>query len=177
MTTSIYVWGNHHCSNDSGFRDIFHEIISLHSQYYDIQFRSEKILNQLAINKLISNLRPWPSVLIIMFGDTNLFQNNHETLLSITSHFRNIYDHFKSYPNYKLITCGTIPPRHPTPYQLVRIKSLDCHLASLQETHGGKYVSMIDVFGPCDYESSNTLYFRGNIKLAKILAQTLLTLQ
>ena len=174
MTTSLYVWGNHHCSNKKGFRDIFHQFIVRHTSLPYPAYHCDKLLNLDVINKLSSNLRSWPAVLIIIFGDSNLSSN--ESILQILEYFNKIYQLFSTFPNYRIITCGVIPPRNPTFLQQTRIKSLNCHLQKLQQSYGGEFMSVAEILSYDDYSDSKTLSYQGNIKLARKLTQTLYNL-
>ena len=176
LQTSLYIWGNHHISNKKGFQDLLHHFIAKHTiTLYSPDFHIDPVLDLEAIEKLELNVRPWPSILVIIFGDVNLLKP--ESLPSILKHFEKIYKSFSFKPNYKLVTCGIIPPRIiPAQFGLC-LDQFNYNLRKLQQSKGGTYISLVDQFDFDDYENFSTLNYRGNLKLAKLITSTLATIE
>ena len=176
LKTSLYVWGNHHISDKNGFQDILHQLVNKHTDtLYPPNFHTDPVLNTNAIEKLKLNLRPWPSVLVIIFGDSNLM--NLGSLVSILKYYQTIYSKFSYEPNYKSVTCGVIPPRIVSTQRDLCIKQFNFNLRKMQQAYGGSFISLADQFKFEDYADHHSLNYHGNLKLAKLITETLAVLE
>ena len=173
--TSVYVWGNHLCSNKNGFQDTLHQLIRRHTKLYNPAYHYEPKIDKDAIDRLKENLRPWPAILVIVLDSTNLKKD--ESILQFLEHFQNIHRTLVNYPNYQVVTCGIIPPQAPTSLQQVRLKSLDCHLQQLLELHEGTYIPLFNYFDYADYVTNYELNYRGSVKLAGAIVRVLRRLE
>jgi hypothetical protein len=175
--TSLYVWGNHHISDRNGFQDIFRQTaISQTTEFSPPDFNIDLTITSAAIARLELNLKPSPSVLILVFGDANLL--NLGSLVSFLKSFDKVYKALSFNPNYRVITCGVIPPRIvPEHRNLVNLKPFDHHLRKIQQSYGGIFVPLLNQFEYEDYETADRLNYRGNLKLAKIITDVLISLE
>jgi hypothetical protein len=173
---SLYVWGNHHISDKNDFQAILHHsVLKNTTQFYSPDFHIDPSLTRDAIEELKLNLRPWPSILVIVFSDTNLL--NLDSLISFLNNYQKIYSSFSYQPNYKLITCGMIPSRITSEHKDLLIKQFDFNLKKLQQAYDGIFISLLDKFEPEDYDTNDTLNHHGNLKFAKILTDALVVLE
>ena len=171
--TSLYVWGNQHCSDKNGFRDAFCQLVARHTLFPCPSYHVDHLLNDDVIDKLSLNLTHNQAVLVVVFGDSNLA--NAESILQILGHFQSIFQLFQHHRNFQIIVCGPIPPRTPTPFQLTKITSLNCHLQQLAESFDRiEFIPLNDCFGNDDYADYTYLNFQGSVKFAKILVRALI---
>lgn len=167
----LYVWGNHHCSNQTGFRDKLHKLVSQHTDFNFLAFHTDFRLNLQEIERIPLSWQNWPATLILIFGDTNL--TSQDSVESTIEVFSRLYEVLKALTNYTVITCGPILPWDPEPLLVSKFKALESELIRLNRAHPERYISLLHTFKPSDYIFDNHLSKQGSTLLARTILRAL----
>jgi len=168
----LYVWGNHHCSNVTGFREKLHRLVTQHTEFDWIAFYHDTKLSLQEIEK--TSLLQWKdstSTLVLIFGDTNL--DNEQSAEEAIEIFTKLYEVLESQPSRIVITCGPIPPWDPSNILRSKFESLDKELTKLNQRHPERYISLLDTFKPSDYAFVHHLSRKGSSSLAQTILRAI----
>ena len=167
----LYVWGNHHCSNQTGFRDKLHRLVLQHTDFNSLAFRTDVQLSLQAVKHIPIFWQDWPATLILIFGDTRV--NHEDSLEQAIEVYTQFYETLKNLPSYTVITCGPMLPWDPTPPLHNKLKALDSALTQLNQAHPERYVSLLYRFKPSDFTFDEQLSKKGSTLLARLILRAL----
>jgi len=169
--STLYVWGNHHCSNITGFRDKLYQLVAQHTEFNWVAFHDDVRLSLQDVENIPLLWKDSHSTLILIFGDSNL-DNEHPVEQTIEI-FTRLHEVLSTLPNFTVLTCGPIPPWDPNPQLFDKFKTLDSELLRLNHKHPERYLSFLHTFRPSDYMFENHLSKQGSTLFARTILRAL----
>ncbi len=165
--SALYVWGNHHSSNQTGFRNKLHQLVLQHTNFNSLAFQ----LSLQAVKSIPIFWQDWPATLILILGDTKL--NSENSLEQAIDVYTQLYKTLKNLPSYTVITCGPMLPWDPSPLLRDKLEALDSALTQLNQAHPERYVSLLHTFKPSDFKFDEQLSKKGSTLLARSILRAL----
>jgi hypothetical protein len=169
----LYVWGNYHCSNISGFQDIFNELIEQCTIFPRPLFHQIDTLDKTSIAELSFNLTPDPAVLIVIAGDESL--KNYELICDLKDNFNTLLNSLTRFSNIKIVTCGLIPEKQASIHSQYQSKSANHQIGLIHAQYNQMFIQTDGFFNSLDFRSRECLNQKGSRKLARLIVTYLST--
>ena len=168
---NILVWGNHHCSNESGFQDTFDKLLELHTVFPRPMFHQIDMFSDQSITGLKENLDNGPIILVVIVGDECLV--DEQPTYELIKRFESFFASLSQFPRLSLITCGLIPVKQASIYNQHKFGSANYKLRTLHSRFNQMFIPTDGTFCSLDFKLTQCLNKRGGKKLARIIFQYL----
>ena len=170
---NLYVWGNHHCSNSSGFQDALNDLVEQCTTFPRPVFHQIDSFREQSITELKHNLDNKPAILVAIVGDEIL--KEEQLVCEIVEQFKLLFTMVSQFPRLKLVTCGLIPEKHASIHSQHRFGSANYQLKTLHSNSRHMFVQTDGIFNSLDFKSLDCLNYKGSKKLARTIMKYLNT--
>jgi hypothetical protein len=164
----VYIWGNHHCSDDVSFKDTFTFLIKKQLRFLEpvLHVKEEQCLSNKLIKrvqKIVNDSRGSPQVHLFVLG--NIEKRDNIPSDRIVEQFEKLSLVSKSNEKIQFIITSVIPKNGPTDHTCLQLNEL--LKEKLIHNRQITFVRIEYRIGSSDYKDPETLNTQGSIKLAQ----------